>query len=110
VVCLGPRDPGEIVGPWPLSDVGARPLNFTVRRVMRGSLASVAVRLVTFALSFGCIGFIVLLLSMVFLFNVHGGVLPYKMLVPTLVVEAILVALASWLLARAAERALTRRP
>jgi hypothetical protein len=28
---LGPRDPGEIVGPRPLSDVGARPLNFTVR-------------------------------------------------------------------------------
>jgi hypothetical protein len=32
VVCLGPRVPGEIVGPRPLSDVGARPLNFTVRR------------------------------------------------------------------------------
>jgi len=31
VVCLWPRDPGEIVGPRPLSDVGARPLNFTVR-------------------------------------------------------------------------------
>jgi hypothetical protein len=31
VVCLGPRDPGKIVGPRPLSDVGARPLNFTVR-------------------------------------------------------------------------------
>ena len=31
MVCLGPRDPGEIVGPRPLSDVGARPLNFTVR-------------------------------------------------------------------------------
>jgi len=27
-----PRDPGEIVGPRPLSDVGARLLNFTVRR------------------------------------------------------------------------------
>jgi hypothetical protein len=32
VVCLGPRVPGEIVGPRPLSEVGARPLNFTVRR------------------------------------------------------------------------------
>ena len=31
MVCLGPRDPGEMVGPRPLSDVGARPLNFTVR-------------------------------------------------------------------------------
>jgi len=31
VVCLGPRVPGEIVGPRPLSGVGARPLNFTVR-------------------------------------------------------------------------------
>jgi hypothetical protein len=31
VVCLGPRGPGEMVGPRPLSDVGARPLNFTVR-------------------------------------------------------------------------------
>ena len=28
---LGPRDPGEMVGPRPLSDVGARRLNFTVR-------------------------------------------------------------------------------
>ena len=35
MVCLGPRDPGEIVGPRPLSDVGARPLNFTVRRRRR---------------------------------------------------------------------------
>jgi hypothetical protein len=32
VVCLGPRGPGEIVGPRPLSDVVVRPLNFTVRR------------------------------------------------------------------------------
>jgi len=31
VVCLGPRDPVDITGPRPLSDVGARPLNFTVR-------------------------------------------------------------------------------
>ena len=31
MVCLGPRGPGEIVGPRPLSAVGARPLNFTVR-------------------------------------------------------------------------------
>jgi hypothetical protein len=30
VVCLGPRVPGEIVGPRPLSDVVVRPLNFTV--------------------------------------------------------------------------------
>jgi hypothetical protein len=37
VVCLGPRGPGEIVGPWPLSDVGAWPLNFTVRRPRLGS-------------------------------------------------------------------------
>jgi hypothetical protein len=29
---LGPRDPEEIVGPRPLSDVVVRPLNFTVRR------------------------------------------------------------------------------
>ena len=29
MVCLGPRDPGEIVGPRPLSDVVVRPLNFT---------------------------------------------------------------------------------
>ncbi len=28
--CLGPRDPVEMVGPRPLSAVGARPLNFTV--------------------------------------------------------------------------------
>jgi hypothetical protein len=32
VVCLGPRDPGEIVGPRPLSGVVVRRLNFTVRR------------------------------------------------------------------------------
>jgi hypothetical protein len=32
VVGLGPRVPGEIVGPRPLSDVVVRPLNFTVRR------------------------------------------------------------------------------
>jgi hypothetical protein len=32
VVCLGPRDPGESVGPRPLSGVVGRPLNFTVRR------------------------------------------------------------------------------
>jgi hypothetical protein len=31
VICLGPRDPGEIVGPRPLSGVVVRPLNFTVR-------------------------------------------------------------------------------
>ena len=31
MVCLAPRDPGEIVGPRPLSDVVVRPLNFTVR-------------------------------------------------------------------------------
>jgi hypothetical protein len=31
VVCLGPRDPVDISGPRPLSDVRARPLNFTVR-------------------------------------------------------------------------------
>ena len=33
MVCLGPRDPGEIVGPRPLSGVVVRPLNFTVRRL-----------------------------------------------------------------------------
>jgi hypothetical protein len=31
VVCLGPRVPGESVGPRPLSGVVVRPLNFTVR-------------------------------------------------------------------------------
>jgi hypothetical protein len=31
VVCLAPRDPGEIVGPRRLSDVVVRPLNFTVK-------------------------------------------------------------------------------
>jgi len=31
VVCLGPRDPVDIAGPRPLSDVVVRPLNFTVR-------------------------------------------------------------------------------
>jgi hypothetical protein len=31
VVCLAPRDPGEIVGPRRLSGVVVRPLNFTVR-------------------------------------------------------------------------------
>jgi hypothetical protein len=31
VVCLGPRDPREMVGPRPLSDVVVRPLNLTVR-------------------------------------------------------------------------------
>jgi len=31
VDCLGPRDPGEIVDPRPLSGVVVRPLNFTVR-------------------------------------------------------------------------------
>ena len=36
MVCLGPRDPGESVGPRPLSGVVGRPLNFTVRR--RGSV------------------------------------------------------------------------
>jgi len=35
VVCLGPRDPVDIAGPRDLSGVGARPLNFTVRRPMR---------------------------------------------------------------------------
>ena len=37
MVCLGPRDPGEIVGPRPLSGVVVRPLNFTVRSHARGS-------------------------------------------------------------------------
>jgi hypothetical protein len=40
VVCLGPRDPGEIVGPRPLSGVVGRPLNFTVRRTCHDCLAS----------------------------------------------------------------------
>jgi len=31
VVCLARRDPVDIAGPPRLSDVGARPLNFTVR-------------------------------------------------------------------------------
>jgi len=31
VVCLRPRDPGESVGPRPLSAVVVRPLNFAVR-------------------------------------------------------------------------------
>jgi len=35
VVCLGPRVPGESVGPRPLSGVVVRPLNFTVRRSLR---------------------------------------------------------------------------
>jgi hypothetical protein len=41
VVCLGPRDPVDIAGPRPLSDVGARPLNFTVsvRHLMRHLLS-----------------------------------------------------------------------
>ena len=38
MVCLGPRGPGENVGPRPLSDVGARPLNFTVRRRAGGDV------------------------------------------------------------------------
>jgi hypothetical protein len=37
VVCLGPRVPGEIVGPQPLSAVVVRPLNFTVRPHALGS-------------------------------------------------------------------------
>ena len=41
MVCLGPRDPVEIVGPRPLSGVVVRPLNFTVRRhVLLGRLAT----------------------------------------------------------------------
>jgi len=32
VICLAPRVPGGIVGSRRLSDVVARPLNFTVRR------------------------------------------------------------------------------
>ena len=32
MACLGPRRPGDMVGPRPLSDVVVRPLNFTVRR------------------------------------------------------------------------------
>jgi hypothetical protein len=37
VVCQGPRVPGEMVGPRPLSRVVVRPLNFTVRgRFTRG--------------------------------------------------------------------------
>ena len=31
MVCLARRDPVDIAGPPRLSDVGARPLNFTVR-------------------------------------------------------------------------------
>jgi hypothetical protein len=39
VVCLARRDPVEIAGPPRLSDVGARPLNFTVSsRVRRRGL------------------------------------------------------------------------
>ena len=35
MVCLGPRDPFDIAGPRPLSDVVVRPLNFTVRHPRR---------------------------------------------------------------------------
>ena len=52
MVCLGPRDPGEIVGPRPLSDVGARPLNFTVRRHLVESPSTLEK-----AVRFGC-GFV----------------------------------------------------
>ena len=37
MVCLGPRGPGEIVGPRPLSAVIVRPLNFTVRGHEQGT-------------------------------------------------------------------------
>ena len=43
MVCLGPRDPGEIVGPRPLSGVVVRPLNFTVRPHMQRSATIIAV-------------------------------------------------------------------
>jgi len=32
VICLAPRAPADSVRPRRLADVGARPLNFTVRR------------------------------------------------------------------------------
>ncbi len=37
MVCLARRDPVDIAGPPRLSDVGARPLNFTVRAHARDS-------------------------------------------------------------------------
>jgi len=37
VVCLARRDPVDIAGPPRLSDVGARPLNFTVRGTCSGA-------------------------------------------------------------------------
>jgi hypothetical protein len=39
VACLGPRRPGDMVGPRPLSGVVGRPLNFTVRGRMGSRLA-----------------------------------------------------------------------
>jgi hypothetical protein len=39
VVCLAPRAPGDSVRPRRLSGVGARPLNFAVRRARRHGLA-----------------------------------------------------------------------
>ena len=38
MVCLAPRVPGEIVGPRRLSGVVVRPLNFTVRHVVRAAM------------------------------------------------------------------------
>jgi hypothetical protein len=55
VVCLGPRDPGEIVGPRPLAGVVVRPLNFTVRRtryVLKGICVIVGLLLLALAAFF----------------------------------------------------------
>ena len=51
MVCLAPRAPGDSVGPRPLSDVGARPLIFTVRQhaMKRNSLLLTAAAALTAA-------------------------------------------------------------
>ena len=76
---------------------------------MASSLSSVFVRLGAFAASFLCIGCVLLLLSVMFVFNVHGSLLPLEWVTPTLVVTFVLVAIAAWRLARAAGRAFDNR-
>ena len=55
MVCLGPRDPVDIAGPRPPSDVVVRPLNFTVRSRMqlryRLVVALAAAAILTFGLA-----------------------------------------------------------
>ena len=72
---------------------------------MSRSVAPVLYRIAAFVVLFCCIGSLWLLLSVIYVFNVHGGLLPLEWAAPTEVLAFVFVAAAAWRLAGSAVRA-----